>query len=70
MKQNIDVGDLGGLTHELVALPKSARLEICIGGEIYSGKVELETEPGCARLHFDEKKKKVASPKSKSASKK
>jgi hypothetical protein len=70
MKQSIDVDDLGGLTHELVALPKSARLEICIGGEIYSGKVELETEPGCARLHFDEKKKKVAPPKSKGSSKK
>ena len=65
MKQSIDVDNLGGLTHELVALPKSARLEICIGGEIYSGKVELETEPGCARLHFDEKKKKVAKSKGK-----
>jgi hypothetical protein len=65
MKQNIDVSDLGGLTHELVALPKSARLEICIGGEIYTGKVELETEPGCARLHFDEKKKKPAKSKGK-----
>jgi len=57
MKQSIDVRDLGSLTHELVALPKSARLEICIGGETYTGKVEMEIVTGCVRLHFDEKKK-------------
>ena len=65
MKRKIDVSDLGQLAHELVALPKSTRLEICIGGETYTGPVELEIEAGVVGLHFDTKMKLKAKTKAK-----
>jgi|TARA_R110001583_G_scaffold26979_12_gene96847 hypothetical protein len=70
MKRSIDVSSLGELTHELVAVPKSARLEVCIGDVTYGGMAEIESEPGCVRLHFEARKAAKAAPKAKARSKK
>ena len=65
MKRKIDVSDLGQITHELGALQTSTRLEISIGGQIYTGPVELEVETGVVGLHFDTKMKIKAKAKAK-----